>query len=144
MKTEIDLTVRRPAEEVWDYFMDLNKVPEWSSAVLEARQEDEGPPRVGARVMHRVKMMGRTREVLYRVTEYEPARRLGMETVSGPMPMTLDMHLRPDGNVTRVNVHIEARPGGPLKLAQPLIQPAWRRAFEKDFQTAKEKIEAGA
>lgn len=47
MKTDISLQVNKPADDVWDYFLDLDKVPEWSSAVLQARPDGAGAPRVG-------------------------------------------------------------------------------------------------
>jgi hypothetical protein len=53
------------------------------------------------------------------------------------------MQLSPAGGSTRVRVHIEASPGGLLKLARPVLEPALRRTFENDFATAKQKIEAG-
>jgi carbon monoxide dehydrogenase subunit G len=88
-------------------------------------------------------MMGRTREVVYEITAFQPGSELGMSSIAGPMPTRLHMQLSPAGGSTRVRVHIEASPGGLLKLARPVLEPALRRTFENDFATAKQKIEAG-
>lgn len=142
MKTDISLQVNKSADDVWDYFVDLDKVPEWSSAVLQARPDGAGAPRVGAGVVHRVKMMGRTTEVRYEITGFEPARELAVASTSGPMPTRLRMRLSPRGTGTHVAVHVEARPAGLLRLATPLLEPVWRRAFQNDFATARQNIEA--
>ena len=48
-KVDFDVLIKRPVEEVWNYWFDMDNVPTWAHNVKEIRQITEGPRDVGAR-----------------------------------------------------------------------------------------------
>jgi uncharacterized protein YndB with AHSA1/START domain len=48
MKVEASVMIDRPVEEVWEFIMDLSKVPTWDTSISEVRETSTGPIGVGS------------------------------------------------------------------------------------------------
>src|SRR5437588_3393233 len=94
-KIEFTTDVQRPVEEVFAYLTDAANLPEWQSGAIEGRMETPGPVAVGSRLVEVRKFLGRRIESKLEVTDYEPNRRFGFKTVSGPIPFRVDHTLEP-------------------------------------------------
>jgi hypothetical protein len=135
------IRIRRPAAEVFAYLADVNRHSEWSSAVVESRLEGFGPIGKGARFHQRIKMLGRTVDGLYEISDFQPARRVEFRTLSGPMPVTWDVELEADGSTTVLRSHGAAEAEGLFKLASPVMRGAMKRQAGHDFRMAKAILE---
>ncbi len=144
IRFEITEMVDRPAEEVFAYLTDAEKLPEWQSMVSESRQVSPGPMGVGARVTNVRNFLGRRIESEAEVTAYEPPRRFDLRVVSGPVPFQISHTLESREATTIVKVEAQGEPGGFFKLAEPLVGRQAERQFKNDFATLKDLLEAGA
>jgi carbon monoxide dehydrogenase subunit G len=143
-RTEHTVVVERPPDEVFAFLTDLSNVPEWQSGAIEVR-EPEGELAVGTTYVEVLKFLGRRIETTIQVTEYEPARRFSIETLSGPIPFQVQHTLEPAGaGGTKLSVTLEGEPGGFFKLAEPLVMRNAQRQVENDFATLKRMVEARA
>lgn len=143
-RAELSVVIDRPVEDVFAVMTDPERQPEWSSATQEAKQISPGPTGVGSRARFVAKFLGRRIENESEVTEFEPNRRFTAETKSGPFPFRIAMTFTPVGPGTRVDLSIEAEPGGFFKVAEPLFVTLGKRQFENDLATLKDLMEAGA
>jgi uncharacterized protein YndB with AHSA1/START domain len=137
-------TINRPAEEVFAYLTDANKLPEWQSMVSESRQDSPGPVDVGTRVTNVRNFLGRRFESQAEVTAHEPPRRFDVQVVSGPVPFKISHTLEAGEGTTTINVEAEGEPGGFFKFAEPLVGRQAERQFKNDFATLKDLLEARA
>jgi uncharacterized membrane protein len=144
IKFEITEVVDRPAEEVFAYLTDAEKLPEWQSMVSESRQDSPGPMSVGTRVTNVRNFLGRRIESEAEVTAYESPRRFDVRVVSGPVPFQISHTLEPREATTIVKVEAQGEPGGFFKLAEPLVGRQAERQFKNDFATLKDLLEARA
>jgi uncharacterized membrane protein len=144
IRFEITEVVDRPAEEVFAYLTDPEKLPEWQSMVSESRQDSSGPMSVGTRVINVRNFLGRRIESQAEVTAYESPRRFDLRVVSGPVPFQISHTLEPREATTIVNVKAQGEPGGFFKLAEPLVGRQAERQFKNDFATLKDLLEARA
>jgi hypothetical protein len=88
-------------------------------------------------------MLGRRMESINEVTKYEPNRKYGFKTTSGPIPSELEWTFESVAGGTKVAFAIEAEPGGFFKLATPIIARVARRQFESNLANLKDLLEAG-
>ena len=82
---EIPVEIDRPVEEVFQYFTDVARIPEWNSMVLEVTPSAH-PIHVGSTAKLRMRLLGRTIEATQEVLEYEPNRRVVVRT---PAPLAV-------------------------------------------------------
>lgn len=141
IRIELELEIERPAEEVFEYLADLERLPDWQSSAVETRVD--GPIGVGTRFTETRRMLGREGRTELEVTVFEPARRLTLRSLSGPVKVNVDHRLEPRGDGTILSVVAEAEPGSLMKLAEPVLARQARRELRSDFERLKELLESG-
>jgi uncharacterized membrane protein len=144
IRFEFTEVVNRPAEEVFAYLTDVERLPEWQSMVSESRQDSPGPMGAGTRVADVRNFLGRRIETVAEVTAYESPTRFDVRSVSGPIPFQISHTLEPREASTIVKVEAQGEPGGFFKLAEPLVSRQAERQFKNDFATLKDLLEARA
>ena len=77
------------------------------------------------------------------MTEYEPERRLVMQTAQGPFPMGTTYAWQPVAGGTRMTLrNNRGVPSGFGAVAAPVMAAAMRRANEKDLARIKHILES--
>jgi uncharacterized membrane protein len=140
VRIDFTVEVERGAQEVFDYLIDLARLPEWQSSALESRAE--GPLADGVRIVERRRVLGRVVEDELEVTAFEPPRRFALKSLRSPVRFTVDHRLVEDGGSTLVHVVAEAEPGTFMKLAEPLLARTAEQELRKDFERMKEIVES--
>lgn len=81
-----ELQVDRDPDDVFAYLADVPRTPEWRTHLTSVAWADEGPTRVGRRIVVVTSLLWyRHVEMICEVTEYDPvARRLAYEVTEGP------------------------------------------------------------
>jgi uncharacterized protein YndB with AHSA1/START domain len=109
------VTIRRPAGEVFAFIADGLNGPKWRSGIVDiAHVSGTG---VGATYKQGVKGPGGRRvDADYRVTAYEPDHRLAFEAIAGPVRPTGDYILEETPDGTRLTFSLQAELSGIKKL----------------------------
>jgi len=109
------VTIRRPANEVFGFIADGLNGPKWRSGILDiALVSGSG---VGATYKQGVKGPGGRRvDADYRVTAFEPNSRLAFEAIAGPVRPTGEYVLEDVDGGTRLTFALEAELRGIKKL----------------------------
>ena len=109
------VTIERPAAEVFSFIADGLNGPKWRSGIVDiALVSGSG---VGATYKQGVKGPGGRRvDADYRVTAFEPNRRLAFETIAGPVRPTGEYLLDEIAGRTQLTFALQADLGGVQKL----------------------------
>src|SRR6476660_6055106 len=109
------VTIRRPAAEVFGYLADGLNGPRWRPGITDiALVSGSG---VGATYKQGVKGPGGRRiDADYRITAYEPNRRLAFEAIAGPVRPTGEFLLDEAADGTRLTFALQAELSGIKKL----------------------------
>ena len=140
VRIDFTVEVERDAQEIFEYLIDLARLPEWQSSAVESHAD--GPLTEGARIVERRRILGREVESELEVTAFEPPCRLTLKGLRGPVRFTVDHRLVEDGDSTLVRVVAEAKPGTCMKLAEPLLARTAEEELRKDFDRMKEIVES--
>ena len=140
VRIELTVRIRRPAQDVFDLMIDLERLPEWQSSALEARSD--GPLRRDSRIVEKRHVLGRHVENELEVTVFEPPRRLTLKALRGPVRFTVAHELveEEDGS-TLVQVVAEGQPGRLTRLAEPFLARTAEQEMRGDFDRLKELAE---
>ena len=119
---EHTVTINRPASEVFDYLADGTHNREWRSGVLEIERSSpaDGPGAAYRQIL--AGPGGRRIDGDYRVTVFDPPRRLEFQVIAGPARPAgvFELTENPD-QTTRVRFSLDLKPAGLMKLMTPMI-----------------------
>ncbi len=139
---EHTVTIRRPAQDVFGYLADGTRNPEWRTGVIEIRQTSAGPAATYRQVLRGPG--GRRIDGDYRVTVFEPPRRLEFEVTAGPARPngTFELTEGPDQGSTVVRFALDLEPAGLMRLMAPMITRQMRREVAQ-LDSLKAVLESG-
>jgi carbon monoxide dehydrogenase subunit G len=112
-------------ERAFAYLSDFANVREWDPGVVDARQEQDGSYRVT------ISMLGRRSNLLYRVLERDPDRRLILQADGALLRSRDEIEFAPRGEGTRIVYRAQVSLGGALGALDPLLGLAFRRAGDR-------------
>lgn len=139
----ISLHIARPAQIVWDYISDLERLCEWRGHLRDVRWLDE-PQQVRSRFEGRSSFaLWRNIHLVCEVTEWEPGRHYRYEVVEGPIRADALWGVRPDetgssffsaGNIAGHSLSTRA--------LRPIARPLFIREARREMTRAKTILES--
>jgi uncharacterized protein YndB with AHSA1/START domain len=125
---EHTITVARSPQEVFDYLADGTHNLEWRAGVLEIERTSAA---AGEGATYRQVLAGpggRRIDGDYRITAFEPPRRLEFQVTAGPARPTGVFELSENGSQSaRVRFALDLTATGLMKLMSPMITRTMRR-----------------
>jgi hypothetical protein len=136
---KVERTLHHPPEKVFNFVAanHFQNHPRWDPDLLEMNQTSPGPVQVGT-TAHVVRRQGRrTVDGKATVTEYQPNRSAAWEVEFGPFLLRQRAELAPenDGAATRLQLSIDTRARGPIKVIVPLLRGRFQRTMEQSLAT---------
>lgn len=138
---EHTVTIRRSAQDVFDYLADGTRNPDWRAGVIEITRTTSTD---GAGASYRQILAGpggRRIDGDYRVTVFDPPRRLEFLVTAGPARPSgvFELTENPDRS-TKVRFALDLRPSGLMKLMTPMITRQMRSEVAQ-LDTLKANLE---
>jgi uncharacterized protein YndB with AHSA1/START domain len=125
---EHTVTVARPQQEVFDYLAEGTHNREWRPGVLEISRTSAAD---GQGATYRQVLAGpggRRIDGDYRVTGFDPPRRLEFQVTAGPARPAGAFEVSPDADgSSRVRFTLDLTPAGFMRLMTPMIARQMRR-----------------
>ena len=140
IRTNVDVLINRPVNEVGDFFADVENAPTWAVGITDAHAD--GPPAVGTKTTWKQSFLGRQDNWVMETTEFEPNKTVAMRSLSGPFPIMYRYMFEPAEGGTRVTAFVESEPGGIFKLAEPLVATVAKRQLRASLENLKDLLEA--
>jgi uncharacterized membrane protein len=144
-KTESTVTIARPVEEVFRFFLALDEnAPKTDPSAGSVVKTPEGPPGPGTTFRLRQKTLGKVRETTTRFTAVEPNRKIEFEAEIGPMRPKCDLTFEQTDGETRVTFRGDSNPVGPLKSLSSLFNRKGQQVWGERLARVKAVLEASA
>lgn len=140
IRIQASVTVNRPIEEVFRFMTDNRNALQWQSGLLEARVTNDVVG-VGKTWVDTVQVLGQRIEIASELIDYEPLRRVGFRSTSGPIPLEGRYAFEPDGQGTKVTFTLRGEAGGFFKLAEPIVARSTQRQWETNLANLKDLLE---
>lgn len=117
-----------PIEDAFAFIADFANSSRWDPGVATSERLNPGPVGVGARYRLGVRMRGRVAPMEYRITTYEPGRRVVLTGEGSGVAAVDDIRFEPlAGGGTRIDYLADIRLQGLLRLLTPFLGGAFRR-----------------
>ncbi len=110
-------------DETFTFVSDFANAVDWDPGVASSERIDPGPVGVGARYRLGVRMGGRVAPMEYRISVFEPGRRVVLLGEGSRVTATDEIRFEPapDGVGTLIDYTADIRLGGILRLVQPFL-----------------------
>jgi uncharacterized protein YndB with AHSA1/START domain len=140
----ITITLDKPPETVFAFLADPAKLPLWLEAVDDVAFADT-PPRRGARFQMARSLHGGRVVNEVEFVEFDPGRRVALESRTGPTPFRYEYALDPTGRGTRVRlvgrISAEGLPGSVARL-DGVATRLFRRGMQRNLRTLEHHLSA--
>jgi uncharacterized protein YndB with AHSA1/START domain len=140
MHFENSVTIQRSPQDVFSYLAHFENVPQWNYAIAETRKTSDGPVGVGT-TYRQTRSLPSSSEETFRVTEFDPNRRLAIRGDLGPFEAALAYDLIPVDQGTRVTNTADLQARGLLKVAAPIAGTRVRQAVAANLEKLKEILD---
>ena len=144
LRTESNIEINRPIEEVWTYLVEQEKAPSWAVGVRDIRFITDPPLKLGTKCAWTQTFIGHDIDAVHEVVEFEPYKLLAFKADSGPFPILYRYTLEPTTNGTKLTMIVEGEPKGFFELATPLLTNIATRTMYHSLENLKELAEAHA
>lgn len=127
--------IHRPAEEVFTFFSDASNNPKWQDGMVSCEWTSGPPIGVGSTYRQKARFMGRDVISSFVVTDFDPGRRIVIETTESTFPIRVERTVEPlDGSSCQVSALITGGPDrGLLKLLTPLMKGRAQKSVDADY-----------
>lgn len=115
------IETRLAPEPAFAFVADFANAMQWDPGVATSERIDSGPVGVGARYRLGVRLGGRVAPMEYRITIFEPSRRVVLVGEGSGVSAVDEIRFTPSGTGTRIDYTADIRLGGLLRLVQPLL-----------------------
>jgi uncharacterized membrane protein len=139
---EKDVHINRPVADVFAFVADIGNDMKWQVDLIRSEQTSPGPVAVGSTGLYVQKFMGREMKNETIVTEFEPPKKHGFKTTSGPVQFEAVSTFEDMGGGTHNSIVIKGEPGGFFKIAEGLLAKELDKSMGRDLAKLKELLEA--
>lgn len=136
--------IARSADEVAEFFFDASNNPRWQNGMVSCRWVSEPPIAVGSTYEQIARFMGRDVRSTFVVTDYEPGRRIRIETIESTFPIQVERTVEEtDNSSCRVSADITGGPdSGVMKLLAPLMAGRAQKSVDADYDRLVQLLES--
>ena len=143
LTVEESIVINRPRMEVWEFMIDPENVPVYSSNVVDYQLVSGGKHEVGRVCRGTVKVAGRRLELTDELVEVERGRGGRLVSEDATIPYTLSFRYEDEDDGTKVTWHQEMESlKGVFKFADPIVLKLYARDVRSNLEKAKTILEA--
>ena len=147
MRGTASIKVNKPIEEVWRFIADLGNSSQWLDGVSGVEPTFEGEIALGATFISKYQFDGKSHQVSYLLTAFDPTHRISYRVSGGPHPAFNRLELKSTGSATKVShlmeMDIDQRNIGVVFLGLgPLVRLTIMFKLRKDLKKLKARLEA--
>jgi carbon monoxide dehydrogenase subunit G len=114
-------------DEAFAFVADFANAQHWDPGVASSERLDAGPVGLGARYRLGVRMRGRVAPMEYRITVYEPSRRVVLTGEGSGVSAVDEIRFEPTASGARIDYTADIRLGGWMRLVEPFAGGAFRK-----------------
>src|SRR5512138_2323463 len=139
----VSTMIYRPIKQVFNFMSAPENDFQWQCEILASARLSEGASTIGTLFRSIGHLMGRRVESTFEVTEYEPNRKYGFKSLSGPLQSftTFTFHMVNGG--TQVNLSTQANIVNLIEFSENVCEKKLKRQLKENLSMLKSIMEQG-
>ncbi len=133
--------IYRPIKQVFDFISMPENDFQWQYGTLKSAQVSEGGVRVGAFFRSVGHFMGHRIQGTYEVTDYEPNKKYGFKSLSGPLHSQTVYTFELAGGGTKVNISTQAVAANLFQSDEGILEKKLKKQLKENLELLKDILE---
>jgi hypothetical protein len=134
--------IERPVKQVFDFMSAPENDVQWQYGTLAAARLLEGASAIGTLFRSVGHLMGQRNLSTFEVTEYEPNRKYGFKSLSGPLQSQTSYTFEIVAGSTKITVCTQANLVNFLQVADDILEKKMKRQLKENLIMLKNLLEA--
>ena len=136
--------IQQPINRVFDFISKPENDFQWQYETLSSSQTSEGIITVGSSFRSTGHLMGNRIQSTFEVTEYEPNKRYGFKSLSGPLQSVTSYSLDISKRYTQVKISTQANVINKLDFNENILEKKMKRQIKENLAMLKSILESGS
>src|SRR5271157_6020195 len=133
--------IYRPIKQIFDFTSTPENDFQWQYGILKSAQISEGSMGVGTFIRSIGHFMGHRIEGTFEVTEYEPNKKYGFKSLSGPLHSQTLYTFEIAGGGTKVNISTQATATNLFQTDESILEKKLRKQLKENLELLKDILE---
>ena len=134
--------IYRPVRQVFDFMSAPENDFQWQYGTLAAARVSEGASAIGTFFRSIGHLMGRRVESTFEVTEYEPNKKYGFKSLSGPFHSQTSYTFEIANGSTKINISTQANVFNFFQVDEGILEKKMKKQLKEDLAMLKDLLEA--
>jgi len=134
--------IERPVKQVFEFISTAGNDVQWQDGALAATQLTLNPIGMGTLFSSLRYFMGRRLQGKFEVTEYEPNKKYGFKSLSGPIQTQTLYSFEIHQDSTRVDASLQVKQSGFFKMTDALVTRFAKKQLNDNLTALKNFLEA--
>lgn len=135
-------SIYRPIGRVFEFISTPENDFQWQYGTLASSRIVGDAERLGSAFQSVGHLLGYRAQSTYEVTEYEPNRKYGFKSLSGPLQSFTSYTFTPARGCTQVELSIQANAVNLVDLNENILQKRMKKQIKEDLALLKNILEA--
>lgn len=134
--------IYRPIKQVFNFMSTPENDFQWQYGVLSSTRLSEGITKTGTLFQNIGDLMGHRTESVFEVTEYEPNRKYGFKSLSGPLNSQTSYAFEISDDSTKITVSTQANMINFFQVGEGILEKKMKKQLKADLAMLKKLLEA--
>jgi hypothetical protein len=139
---EMSTMIYRPVSQVFDFMSTPENDFQWQYGTLASARISEGLSKVGTSFRSIGHLLGRRVQSTFEVTEYEPNRKYGFKSLSGPLRSHTSYTFEVDKGVTQIGISTQVNAINFFQVNQGVLEKGMKKQLKENLAMLKDLLEA--
>src|SRR5512134_1142653 len=139
---EMSTMINRPVSQVFDFMSTPENDFQWQYGTLASARISEGASQRGTAFRSIGHLMGRRVESTFEVTEYEPNRKYGFKSLSGPWQSYTSYTFEIDKGSTQIDISTQVNAINFFQVDQGVLGKRMKQQLKENLAVLKDLLEA--
>lgn len=135
-------SIYRPIKQVFDFISTPENDFQWQYGTIASAQISEGLASVGASFQSTGHLMGYRSQSTYEITEYEPNKKYGFKSLSGPLQSFTIYTLNIGQGCTQIDMSLQANAVNVIDLNENVLEKKMKKQIKENLAMLKNILEA--
>jgi len=139
---EMSTMIYRPVSQVFDFMSTPENDFQWQYGTLVSARISEGASQRGTSFRSIGHLMGRRIQSTFEVTEYEPNRKYGFRSLSGPLQSHTSYTFEIDKGSTHIDISTQVNAINFFQVNQGVLEKGMKKQLKENLAMLKDLLEA--
>src|SRR6266545_2111233 len=138
----VSTVIYRPMKQVFDFVSAPENDFQWQYGTLAAASIPDGANKIGSFFRSMGHLLGHRTQGIFEVTEYEPNRKYGFKSLSGPLHSQTSYSFEADNGSTRISISTQAHVVNFFQMNERLLEKKMKKQLKENLVLLKDLLEA--